>query len=130
MSHFPLIRSKQGMRWAGGGYRGTLGFRKQITLQEGSAATVAPVALLCATKFGIRVKIGRGDRKQLFAARCIMLLEAFIERLLIPACNLHLPPFLQGASETGQRRQRCMFRRLPSYGRAVGLIHKKARFEI
>ena len=37
-------------RRAGGGYRGTFGFRKRIALQEGVAATVTPVALLCATK--------------------------------------------------------------------------------
>ena len=39
-------------RRAGGGYRGTFGFRKRIALQGGVAATVTPVALLCATKFG------------------------------------------------------------------------------
>ena len=37
-------------RRAGGGYRGTFGFRKRIALQGGVAATVTPVALLCATK--------------------------------------------------------------------------------
>ena len=37
-------------RRAGGGYRGTFGFRKRIALQRGIAATVTPVALLCATK--------------------------------------------------------------------------------
>ena len=51
LSHFPLIRSRQGARRAGGGYRGTFGFRKRIALQGGVAATVTPVALLCATKF-------------------------------------------------------------------------------
>ena len=50
LSHFPLIRSRQGVRRAGGGYRGTFGFRKRIALQGGIAATVTPVALLCATK--------------------------------------------------------------------------------
>ena len=55
LSHFPLIRSRQGAkggvsRRAGGGHRGTLGFRKQIALQRGVAATVTPVALLCASK--------------------------------------------------------------------------------
>ena len=47
---FSLIRSRQGVRWAGGGYRGTFGFRKRIALQGGIAATVTPVALLCTTK--------------------------------------------------------------------------------
>ena len=42
------------MRRAGGGYRGTFGFRKRITLQGGIAATVPPVALLCATRGGSR----------------------------------------------------------------------------
>ena len=42
--------SRQGVRRAGGGYRGTFGFRKRIALQGGIAATVTPVALLCATK--------------------------------------------------------------------------------
>ena len=37
-------------RRAGGGYRGTFGFRKRIALQGGVAATVTPVALRCATK--------------------------------------------------------------------------------
>ena len=39
-------------RRAGGGYRGrgAFGFRKRIALQRGVAATVTPVALLCATK--------------------------------------------------------------------------------
>ena len=37
-------------RRAGGGYRGSCGFRKRIALQGGVAATVTPVALLCATK--------------------------------------------------------------------------------
>ena len=46
LSHFPLIRSRQGARRAGGGYRGTFGFRKRIALQGGIAATVTPVALL------------------------------------------------------------------------------------
>ena len=32
------------------GYRGTFGVRKRIALQGGVAATVTPVALLCATK--------------------------------------------------------------------------------
>ena len=50
LSHFPLIRSRRGARRAGGGYCGTLGFRKRIALQGGIAATVTPVALLCATK--------------------------------------------------------------------------------
>ena len=50
LSHFPLVRSRQGARRAGGGYRGTFGFRKRIALQGGIAATVTPVALLCATK--------------------------------------------------------------------------------
>ena len=50
LSHFPLIRSRQGVQRAGGGYRGTFGFRKRIALQGGIAATVTPVALLCATK--------------------------------------------------------------------------------
>ena len=50
LSHFPLIRSRQGARRAGGGYRGTFGFRKRIALQGGVAATVTPVALNCATK--------------------------------------------------------------------------------
>ena len=36
-------------RRAGGGYRGTIGFRKRIALQGGVAATVTPVALHCAT---------------------------------------------------------------------------------
>ena len=40
------------MRRAGGGYRGTFGFRKRIALQGGVAAAVTPVALLCATKPG------------------------------------------------------------------------------
>ena len=40
-------------RRAGGGYRGTFGFRKRIALQGGVAATVTPVALLCATKLGV-----------------------------------------------------------------------------
>ena len=53
LSHFPLIRSKQGARRAGGGYRGTFGFRKRIALQGGIAATVTPVALLCATKLKV-----------------------------------------------------------------------------
>ena len=39
-----------GSRRAGGGYRGTFGFRKRIALQGGVAATLTPVALLCATK--------------------------------------------------------------------------------
>ena len=48
------IRSRQGakggvLRRAGGGYHGSLGFRKRIALQGGVAATVTPVALLCAT---------------------------------------------------------------------------------
>ena len=51
LSHFPLICSRQGAQQAGGGYRGTFGFRKRIALQGGIAATVTPVALLCATKF-------------------------------------------------------------------------------
>ena len=46
----PLIHSRQGARWAGGGYRGTFGFRKRIALPGGVAATVTPVALLRATK--------------------------------------------------------------------------------
>ena len=59
-----LTRSRQGARGggvsrrAGGGYRGTFGFRKRIALQGGVAATVTPVALLCATKVpvaGLRV---------------------------------------------------------------------------
>ena len=50
LSHFPLIRSRQGAQRPGGGYRGTFGFRKRIALQGGIAATVTPVALLCATK--------------------------------------------------------------------------------
>ena len=50
LSHLPLVRSRQGARRAGGGYRGTFGFRKRIALQGGVAATVTPVALLCATK--------------------------------------------------------------------------------
>ena len=54
LSHFPLIRCRQGARRAGGGYRGTFGFRKRIALQGGIAATVTPVALLCATKWRIR----------------------------------------------------------------------------
>ena len=41
-----------GSRRASGGYRGTFGFRKRIMLQGGVAATVTPIALLCATKFG------------------------------------------------------------------------------
>ena len=53
LSHFPLIRSSQGVRWAGGGYCGTFGFQKRIALQGGAAATVTPVALLCATKHDI-----------------------------------------------------------------------------
>ena len=52
LSHFPLIRSRQGVRRAGGGYRGSFGFRKRIALQGGIAATVIPVALHCATKRG------------------------------------------------------------------------------
>ena len=44
------IRSRQGVRRAGGGYRGTLGFRKRIALQGGITATITPVALRCATK--------------------------------------------------------------------------------
>ena len=51
LSHFLLIRSMQGARRAGGGYRGTFGFRKRIALQRGIAATITPIALLCATKF-------------------------------------------------------------------------------
>ena len=51
LSHLPLIRSRQGVRRAGGGYRGTFGFRKRIALHGGIAATVTPVAQLCATKF-------------------------------------------------------------------------------
>ena len=51
LSHCPLIRSRQGARRAGGGYRATFGFRKRIALQGGIAATVTPVALLCATKY-------------------------------------------------------------------------------
>ena len=39
-----------GARRAGGGYRGTFGFQKRIALEGGVAATVTPVALLCATK--------------------------------------------------------------------------------
>ena len=50
LAHFPLIRSRQGARRAGGGYRGTFGLWKRIALQGGTAATVTPVALLCATK--------------------------------------------------------------------------------
>ena len=50
LSHFLLIRSRQGARRAGGGYRGTFGFRKRIALRGGVAATVTPVALHCATK--------------------------------------------------------------------------------
>ena len=34
LSHFPLIRSRQGARRAGGGYRGTFGFRKRIALHN------------------------------------------------------------------------------------------------
>ena len=49
--HFPLIHSRQGARRAGGGYRGTFGFRKRIALQGGVAATITPVAPLCATKW-------------------------------------------------------------------------------
>ena len=50
LSHFPLIPSREGVRRAGGGYRGTFGFRKRIVLQGGElqggiAATVTPVAL-------------------------------------------------------------------------------------
>ena len=48
--------SRQGVRRAGGGYRGTFGFRKRIALQGGVAATVTPVALLCATKFWKRLQ--------------------------------------------------------------------------
>ena len=49
---FAAGRGQEGgvSRQAGRGYRGTLGFRKQIALQAGVAATVTPVALLCATK--------------------------------------------------------------------------------
>ena len=51
---FLSSRSQQGPRGvsrrAGGGYRGTFGFRKRIALQGGVAATVTPIALLCATK--------------------------------------------------------------------------------
>ena len=53
LSHFPLIRSRQKAK---GGCRGGLvagiafGFRKQIALHGGVAATVTPIALLCATK--------------------------------------------------------------------------------
>ena len=50
LSHFPLIRSRHGVWRAGGGYRGTFGFRTRIALQGGIAATITPVALLCATK--------------------------------------------------------------------------------
>ena len=50
LSHCPLIRSRQGARRAGGGYRGTFGFRKWIALQGRVAAAVTPIALLCATK--------------------------------------------------------------------------------
>ena len=58
-SHFPLICSRQEakggvLRRAGGGYRGTFGFRKRIALHGGVAATVTPVALLCATKIARR----------------------------------------------------------------------------
>ena len=52
LSHFPLVRSRHGARRAGGGHRGTFGSRKRIALQGGIAATVTPVALLCATKPG------------------------------------------------------------------------------
>ena len=37
-------------RQAGGGYCGTFGFRRRIALQGSVAATVTPVALLCATE--------------------------------------------------------------------------------
>ena len=54
-SHFPVSFAAGrgpggGSRRAGGGYRGTFGFRKRIALRGGVAATVTPVALLCATK--------------------------------------------------------------------------------
>ena len=57
LSHFPLIRSGQGAK---GECRGKLvegiaallGSEKRIALQGGVAATVTPVALLCATKPG------------------------------------------------------------------------------
>ena len=53
-----------GARRAGGGYRGTFGFRKRIALQGGVAATVIPVALLCATKpLGDSVEIARNRRR-------------------------------------------------------------------
>ena len=53
LSHFLSFAARGGPRggWrAGGGYRGIFGFRKRIALQGGVAATVTPVALLCATK--------------------------------------------------------------------------------
>ena len=61
LSHFPLIRSRQGVRRAGGGYRGTFGFQKRIALQGGIAATVTPVALLCATKKDQQKIRGKGQ---------------------------------------------------------------------
>ena len=43
--------SRQGVRRAGGGYRGAFGFRQWIALQAGiAAAAVTPVAILSATK--------------------------------------------------------------------------------
>ena len=57
LSHFPLIRSRQGAK---GVCRGglvediaALGFPKWIALQGGVAATVTPIALLCATKLRV-----------------------------------------------------------------------------
>ena len=52
LSHSQQAGGQEGgvLRRAGGGYRGTVGFRKRIALQGGVAATVTPVALLCATK--------------------------------------------------------------------------------
>ena len=67
LSHFALIRSRQGVRRAGGGYRGTFGFRKRIARQGGIAATVTPVALLCATKLTLSNLQNSNQRKLRFA---------------------------------------------------------------
>ena len=74
-----------GSRRAGGGYRGTFGFRRRIALQGGVAATVKPAALLCATKIrGCQASQRQGltSEVRILLGRSGELLEKFWKLLL------------------------------------------------
>ena len=106
--HLPLIRSRQGAggggvsRQAGGGYRGTFGFWKRIALQGGVAATVTPVALLCATKFGTQI-IGWEELTEfsLGSLRAKKLTELGVSNRALrnriwPVSDIYFPPISEG----------------------------------